>query len=207
MGVGGRKTAASLKRSFNAEALPQQSLSQIIAAVANDNIPVRKSFNEAVLREHLLEKQPSLRFEVQAGLSGICGQYIFPEGIQPFELEEMLVMLPLQAEALPLFQDIWRRIELLNPVLGAVAVQKADSADIYHALLGVTSGFNIDDINFYLDTKRRGLKPWAYSQQQPHLKKLYDDIQARACLMLWVAAPETLEKIKAQMDKKQIFRP
>ena len=114
------------------------------------------------------------------------------------------MILPLHVKVLPLLNDLWRRLNTLNSGLGAVALRRKDPRDMYYALMGVTSGFNADDINFFLERYRQGVPAWAYSQSLPRLKQLYDEIETRAESMQWVAAPATLEKIKSKLDKRDV---
>jgi hypothetical protein len=70
-------------------------------------------------------------------------------------------------------------------------------------MMGVTSGFNTDDINFFLERQRKGISATAYLRSRPLLQKMSDESEARAGFLIqWAASPVTLVKIKSALDYK-----
>ena len=195
-----KMTSALLKQDFDSASLSRKSLTQIIAALTGKKI--RPAFNAPATQRLLLKKQPALQFEKQNSLAGIAGRYVMPENIKPFELESVLIKVAATTEALPLYTDLWRRLEAANPELKSVFLQPDDPRCMDYALMGVVSGFNVDDINFFLKGHREGIPSYTYSQSPQRFRRLYNEIERRTHSIPWVPAPATLEKIKAQLDKQ-----
>lgn len=98
----------------------------------------------------------------------------------------------------------WCDIERLNPQTEKVVFDRNDVEQTYQALLGVTSGFNIDDINFFLDLSRQGFPPGAHSRTLPGYNEMRLNVESRAGTPLyWVASMNTLKKIKQQLDTRE----
>ena len=195
-----QKISAMLKQDFDAASLSRKSLAEIITAVTGKKI--RPAFSGAASRRLLLKKQPALQFEKQNGLNGIAGQYTMPENVRPFDLERVLVKAAATVAALPLYADLWERLEAANPELKNISIQPEDPLCMDYALMGVVSGFNVDDINFFLKGHKEGIPSYTYSQSPPRFKRLYKEITQRTGGINWIPAPATLEKIKSQLDKR-----
>jgi hypothetical protein len=140
---------------------------------------LRKSFNKAAQRRWKMEHQPPFKFQTAARIRGVVEDYGFPEGVVPDDLEN------------------------INPRLENVIFNRGDIEEIYHALYGVASGFNVEDINYFLELCRKGVYPAVWSRSQPDIKPVAEHIEGRVRQhMEWVVSPPTLKKIKSKLDRK-----
>lgn len=179
-----------------------------------------------------LQNQPARRFEKDSGLSGIAVTYHIPDGRGPLAYENLYVSknrgkpgiladvdLPPVAwlvvtvgaapeKIAPLFlqrlREGWEKLAALNPPLQKLAFDRDDPVSLTHALIGATSGFNTDDIQFYLNLK------WAhdtdgYPLGPANLPDGYDARLARiekSCKadFEWYPSPKTLARIEKMIN-------
>jgi hypothetical protein len=166
---------------------------------------------------------PVHEFEKETGITGISRDYVIPEGYTATSMGEYLneaAYRPNAKEAL-LYHDLskfktlfktamrgnlqkngWiykmvqalNDLEKLNPELQTLEYDRNNVDDMYHVALGICSGFNPDDIQYFV-SKRHQLS--AEESLNFHAQKmaLRRKIGAE---MLWVTSPETYKKIKKQ---------
>jgi len=101
------------------------------------------------------------------------------------------------------FRQIWHELQELNPGLQEISVNSSGAENIYHAVLGVTSQFNADDIAFFLqDSASYGIY-----QNKPEYIKTRKSIYTRLGephSLCWLPSPTTMARIVTQLDAKTI---
>lgn len=199
-------------------------------------LTIRQRFND-------LSRHPAHRFEAQHGISGIAGDYIFPDGmtasayedlynwqidegerilrhpgiLDSFEAPErrmthmpgrIAAFVELQASSRykSLLHEGWRRLEEENPELKKLAFNRSNGGELYNALLGVTSGFNMQDIDLFLKARRTGQPPGLYIRNadafRAHMEWMQNNLDA--CERPhWIPSLPTLEKIRDKLSRKQ----
>lgn len=85
----------------------------------------------------------------------------------------------------------------LNPELGRLNYNKRDFVESYRALIGVTSQYNVDDINSYLHTYRTGIKNVEVQNGMERLKKTH------GIRFGWQPAVSTLKEIDRQIVMRE----
>ena len=85
----------------------------------------------------------------------------------------------------------------LNPELARLNYNKHDFVESYRALIGVTSQYNVDDINTYLHTYRTGVKNQEMQDGMERLKKTH------GVRFGWQPAVSTLKEIDRQMTVRE----
>ena len=184
-------------------------------------VSLKNAFEEAA-------REPARLFELRNGVSGIAGHYQFPYGMSAAEFEETYFwkhdarpsilnetdspengVKSLKGEIdeflsrgslsfITMMSQLWGELVQLNPILKEVKIDKTSPHQVYHALLGVTSGFNTDDINHYLRLKfSDNILPGMVARNNPVIKSIEERTHER---MLWIPAQETLEKIERQIS-------
>jgi hypothetical protein len=190
------------------------------------SLSISRAFNMASRRpgdEHT--RHPALEFQTQNHLRGIAGRYRIPGNYTAPEYEDRMSreMIALARPLLtgqerrnfwdvlekiappPQLKKSWNTLVRLNPALKAVKFDKTNAEEMYNAHLGVTSGFNVDDINFFLQQKHVGEGlPARQARAMPghgeRLKRIDDIAKAP---MFWVASPKTAEKVEARLLRKK----
>ena len=142
--------------------------------------------------------QPAIMFEESENISGIAHHYILPDGYDDWSLErEIDYNLRSLDDKLDLLDDL----AVLNPELLELDYDRDDYEDVKNILYGVTSAFNLDDIQFFLNS----------GDTPSSLKKRYVEAQAyQSALDIrlhWIPAPKTLQKIAVAMGKDENWRP
>lgn len=86
----------------------------------------------------------------------------------------------------------------LNPILEAIQCDFSDPDNQYHFVFGVTSGFNIDDIQYFLDcqSNARGVEEGFYASRALE-EQLDIDIG-------WIPSPKTIEKITKAIQVRDL---
>lgn len=161
----------------------------------------------------------AVRLEEMTGLTGIAGRYKFPDGKTPAETEydyrksflKYSIALsylrsddPVKAGAAKKFEagipsaltsvngEI-DKLSKLNPELKRLNYDRKDFIQSYRALIGITSQYNVDDINDYLRVVRTGVKNKEAQQKMDDLKKRF------GLRFGWQPAVTTLKKIETGM--------
>lgn len=184
----------------------------------NRNKNLKKLFND-------VSRHPSHQFEQENDLQDISGVYDMPFGMQASEYEDYFrqAVSFLLSEAgielgggatymkqrlpLPIVKNSWEALKALNPVLDHVKMDEENGYDVYCAVMGVTSGFNIDDINFFLEQIHvdRGFAALQARNMPDHGPRLARIEGAAAGYMGWVASPKTAKAVEAQFKKKGLL--
>jgi hypothetical protein len=102
----------------------------------------------------------------------------------------------------------WREIERLNPETKNIIFDREDHRQTYSAMRGVTSGFNVDDINLFLFMERLGVPPGLHARSLPGYSEKRTAIENEVgVLMQWVASMPTMEKIHNQLQSPKAMKP
>lgn len=86
----------------------------------------------------------------------------------------------------------------LNPELKGLNHNKNNFIETYRALIGITSQYNVDDINAYLHNVRTGSKNKEIIERVEKLTK------TTGLRFGWQPAAKTLDKIEAQMKVRPL---
>jgi hypothetical protein len=178
---------------------------------------------------HRDSNHPALQFSRANNLRGIAARYRIPGGeiasIYEDEMwRKMEAVVTLQAAATnmvgqnfwsiaetmqpPAFlKKSWDKLVKLNPRLKDIRMNKNAAADMLNAHLGVTSGFNVDDINFYIEQQHTGEgKPAMQARRMPDHGGRLARIEAVAQEDLqWVASPATAKKIEQRFKRRGLL--
>ena len=112
------------------------------------------------------------------------------------------------ADAPQVLKDSWDALVALNPKLVDVTVDREKLRSMLDAHYGVTSGFNIDDINFFQAQKKVGdglpaKQAHAMPDHGPRLNRI-DAVSKPP--MYWVASPETAKKVEQRYKRKGLLK-
>ena len=193
-----------------------------------NSLSISRAFNIASRRPgDNLSRHPALEFQTNNHLRGIAGRYKIPGNVTAPEYEDMMSQKVHAAiEALSdgkakNFWDVlettdpfdflaksWKKLVRLNPVLRKVRLDEGSAEEVYNAHLGVTSGFNVDDINFFLEQKRIGEGlPAKQAHEMPVHGERLDRIDAVAkTRVFWVASPATAHKVEERFKRRGLFK-
>jgi hypothetical protein len=120
-----------------------------------------------------------------------------PEYPRRMDINDYMATLPQPVQGM--YRNVWDELVALNPQLKGVRVDKGDIGQVYDAINGVASGFNVTDINYYLEadsSREARLKYFAH----PLIAKIDEESGAHMC---WIAAPETLQQVSLQLDERK----
>lgn len=157
----------------------------------------------------------AVRMEKETGIRGIAGHYRFIDGEKPafaeyryrkqfqkFALAEGLLkaehpfvrkaaeFISLKfPEALPKINTEISKLAELNPELQRLNYDKRSITESYRALIGITSQYNVDDINSYLHSFRTKIK-------NPDSEKRMSALKEKGFRFGWIPSSETLAKIE-----------
>lgn len=162
-------------------------------------------FNTAAARTH---QQPAQRLSKGYQLTDIAGRYAMPQGLSAAVIEAYCIANAAlafegkmaQEDAHDNLRTVIDRLIDINPSLKAVNCKMEQYRACYDFALGITSGFNADDIQFFIDGNF-----FQKSMDNPAYAKKFK----AACAALgsdslgWVPAPQTLDRIIAQKPPKQ----
>lgn len=186
-------------------------------------LSLSRAFNNAATH-------PALQFQRANNLRGIAGRYYIPDGKTAAQYEKAMSRkmhdhveqemakcgaTPYEywatAERLGLpgfLEKSWDKLVELNPVLKDVKVNRSSVEDVYNAHIGVTSGFNVDDLNFFLEQKHTGQGlPALQARNMPvHGARVARIESVAAVSFSWVASPKTAKKIEARFKRRGLFK-
>jgi hypothetical protein len=190
------------------------------------SLSISRAFNLASRRpgdQHC--RHPALEFQTQNHLRSIAGRYRIPGNYTAPEYEDVtsaMVIAETKAMVTPAdkrshwnvleriappepLKKSWNRLVRLNPVLKGVKFDRNNGEEMYNAHLGVTSGFNVDDMNFFLEQKRvgEGLPAKQAHEMPVHGDRLLRIEGMAKTPMFWVASPKTAEKVEARLLRKK----
>ncbi|MAE51254.1 MAG: hypothetical protein CMH27_05555 [Micavibrio sp.] len=149
--------------------------------------------------------QPSAAFEQLNKISGIAEYYNFPFHQTADEYDQHIRLINVFAqsatpEVIRERQTQWHLLTGLNPQLLTLDIQ--DMVELRHAIHGVASLFNPDDIQFYID-KKRLYRPVADTMRKDfEYAALREEALSNAVWpsIQWVPSPKTLNKIIQQLQ-------
>lgn len=145
-------------------------------------LSLSKAFND-------VSRHPARCFELGNNLRGIAGHYKIPQAMTACAYEAQTIERMheaarrkaqrkntevgyfwefIRAIKSPKFLlESWDELVRLNPVLGKIQMNKQSAEDLFNAHMGVTSGFNINDINFYIEQTHQGGFPARQARNMP----------------------------------------
>ena len=171
-------------------------------------------------------KAPQI-FEERTGISGIAGRYALPAGMEEPALESFIARGFDQAiahkesgretpnQALLNLLSVLDQIRTINAGSGleAIPVDRDDPYAAGHFLMGVVSGYNAEDIGYYLHERPEAPSPEYFqevlarggtlSREMPGYEGYVAHLQVLALEdkigvpIAWQASPKTVDKIKA----------
>lgn len=167
--------------------------------------PLSDSFNHAAGRDHA---QPALKLQNTHGLRDIGTHYRMPYGLD-VKIAEAYCMATnwlhrqnkLDAHtAHAQITALANRLIDLNPALARLQFDRNNQRHCTDIVMGVTSGFNTDDMQFFLDGNS-----YQKSMDNPaYAAKAAAALDALGADHLgWVPAPKTLDRILAQRPPKR----
>ena len=161
-----------------------------------------------------------MKFARQNDLTGIYGDYKFPNNMSATECEDYYTWghsktappvikeydlsdtkgSASSPEYLNVLNDVWDELKKLNPELENVKIHDHKSDEVYYAFLGATSCFVPDDINSFLDYIRQDKAPYQEMCNDPKTGALVRWIEERSEGRIhWAASLSTLRNIQDQM--------
>ncbi len=154
--------------------------------------------------------QPPVTFERREKVTGISETYDLPDGLSPQKLDSY-VMTVMHArlscmldpdEAAERLTGVFDLLAESNPQLKKLAFDRQDWHKGYHALMGVASAFNVQDIQYWLDntTGMTIRKDEAYDALRSETAEIAGNIG-------WRPAPDTLRDIRRRIEEKKDAAP
>lgn len=160
-----------------------------------------KAFNKAAvpLERH---QRPALEFAEKAKLADIGQNWHLPAGLDAPTIEAYALVLRWATQQGRITADRYNQrlsvlcqtLEDLNPVLATLTYDRRDCLRMFDVALGVTSGFNADDIQFFLDGNYYSLA----MQNRDYARQNNLAKQVTGVDMFWVPSPKTLHRIITQ---------
>lgn len=151
--------------------------------------------------------RPPVDFEKKSGLTGIAGQYHMPAGLTPSDVQTYSILirnLTFQEdytveECLGKLTELHQALIGRNSQMEQIRYNPLDPHTVFDIILGVASGFNIKDIQHYIDGNN-----WSLSMKDPKYKELYEKIDSQAHIY-WVPCMETLKEMDRQLSAAPLF--
>jgi hypothetical protein len=151
--------------------------------------------------------QPPALLETRNAVSGVARHYRLPRGLEAEQIqtyarivsEQRAAGLISAKKANDRMLRVLHALERLNPELKALVYDRHDPHKVSHTIWGVASAFNPKDLQFYLDGNT-----WGSSNESPVYGPRIRQLQGKlvqGCIG-WVAAPETLSGIWAQVKDR-----
>ena len=163
----------------------------------------------------------AVRMEDEYGLTGIAGRYKFVDGKEaPFAEYEYRQQFQKYSiaddfiksdnpycqqagetlkdsipDALKRVNKEIDKLKELNPELKALNYDNRNITEAYRALIGITSQYNVDDVNAYLHSVRTGVRNQEVIERVEKMRKA-------GIRFGWQPAAKTIDKIEAQLKEK-----
>lgn len=160
---------------------------------------VRASIQASVERRNFM---PALGFEKAFGLVGIGCLYEMPVGLSMDSIFDLAhkALFEESAEAqklrLPEMVAVAMSLKKVDPSLLSIEIDTGNFHQVVDFLMGVGSGFNPDDINYFIHRLESGFSTKAQAlDKRISLQFGYDDI------VEWMPSPRTIDKINTQLDR------
>ena len=167
--------------------------------------PLIAAFNAPANRHH---EQPAKILERKHDLQDIAGDYHMPAGLKAPMVEAFAIAINWMHrraeistdEALARMHPLLDRMIELNPAMSVLRFDRNNVTKCVDCVMGMTSGFNRDDMQFFLDGN--------YFQMSMDKPEYASKFTAAAQLLNrdglgWVPAPATLDKIITQAKLKR----
>lgn len=170
-----------------------------------------RAFDRARLPEAVQHDQPALRFQQAQRLSHVAGDYAMPAGLDARDVEAYVLSVFWAArndhigagEMAGRLQKITAKLLQLNPQLNDLRFDRAAARSCFDVCMGVTSVFNLDDIQHFIDGKVGYV-----SLKDPAYRAQHNRILAACGHMHWVPSPATMTRIETQLqDRKAASAP
>lgn len=149
---------------------------------------------------------PALTLAARCALRDIGAEYTLPRGLSPAVLEAYALTVHWSlrqgyiatTNARDHLLSAIQRLEDLNPQLRHLTYDRMDIRRCYDLVMGVSSGFHPDDIQFFLDGNyyNKAMGDPAYARTFAAASRALGDHD-----IFWVPSPATLERIIAQKQK------
>ena len=168
----------------------------------------------------------AVRMEDEYGLTGIAGRYKFVDGKEAafaeYDYRKEFQKYSIAAEYLKSDNQYCRqagetlkdelpealdrmngeigKLTELNPELKDLNFNRHNVTEAYRALIGITSQYNVDDINAYLHKVRTGNRNTDVLDRAEKIKK------ETGIRFGWQPAAKTMDKIEAQLKEKKLAK-
>jgi|GEM_PF-6209004 len=107
---------------------------------------------------------PSQNFENETGARGVAHWYVMPEGETVLDTAKRMIPylneIEDKAEYMDAAQNCIAELEKYNPEMLDIDYDTNNGTQLAHVLLGVLSSFNVDDIQFFIDTTPKLNEPY-----------------------------------------------
>lgn len=160
----------------------------------------------------------AVKFEDKYGAKGIAGRYKFVDGKEacfaeygyrkrfmkyfhatrmqesknPLAQEAARIILGNSSEALKAMNEEIKKLQTLNPELNRLNYNPHKILETYQALIGITSQYNPDDINYFLHSLRTGKRD----------EKLEERKDKLGITLGWQPAASTMDKIENHLNSR-----
>lgn len=147
----------------------------------------------------------ALDFQKALGLKDIGTEYVLPRNLSA-EAMEREIRQRVKWDLIPMEERKKRALEyadaftVLNPSLKPVRFNRDDLLQVWHVLLGVTSCFNPDDIDYFINNIDQLNTP-----QQNFSDKLKRSLRSEfnvAAELYWRPSEKTAQRVLEQMNAK-----
>ncbi|MCE9507290.1 MAG: hypothetical protein K8R48_03100 [Alphaproteobacteria bacterium] len=154
--------------------------------------------------------QPPVDFEKKYSLTGVSQRYRLPEGLSPRDLQNY-ALLSWRKESLTVAEQqerlagVWHLLTAYNPELNKVLHDPQDTDTLFHAIMGVASAFNIEDIQGFISSATQPHRAWEMEKTSEFIKltEVFNHYAIPDRLNLrWVASPVTLRSIRDKIIRK-----
>jgi hypothetical protein len=172
------------------------------AATDKEPLPLSKTFND-------VSRHPALRFvrgnDLDNESFGIAALYRIPDGVTAAAYEDK-VNSKAESGDTGYLRKSWAKLVALNPALEDVELDKDRLEDILDAHMGATSGFNVDDINFYIEQRHLLRKPALHARGMlVHGDRIKRIEAASKTPVSWVPSPRTAVRMEKALHKKGLM--
>lgn len=151
--------------------------------------------------------EPAKAFEQTTGIKNIAGHYDFA-GLSRDQIEIVARRVATDGrketpEGHKLLSEMAQLLKLENPVLNGVKYNPQDTHQVWDMIMGAASGFNVDDMNFYIHENQWAGKPGRqdYNKAIDKLKAVVEERYPNQGGLGWIPSLETCKKIETQLFK------
>jgi hypothetical protein len=147
-----------------------------------------------------VSRLPAVQYERAMHMRGIARFYELPQSVTAAELEDFIRAFG-PGETV---SSLARELEMLNPELRKVPLNRADHVANFRFAMGVVSAFNVDDISYFMRSVSHNGRPALNSRKKGPTKEMIAFIEAAGRPdMEWAASRKTLEKICQRIKRKE----